>query len=358
MEKIDVNSIPIEILLGKPSEFIQDYFIKPDEPIKLIDSPVLDFEEEEDTPIEEIEIKEDTNQVYHKKSVNDIDAVVSDIMSDDTYGKLMEISDYHGALDDEILNVEQEDSGILSQEEIESLSVLKSVVDVDPNLTKDEMFNYSDLVGLRATEAMKILNIKHRSTLEGLVNRGAVKKVYTGEKTVRFSTLDIHRIARGYKRSKIIAIYVRVWEKKKKLKRALIQQQVKRLLEYTTKKNIPVKRIYRDYGFSLDFSKDHRKGFHTLLYDVIRNRVDIVIIESPDRLSGIAYELIVQLFSYFGTKIVFLNSSPVNNKYRNEMIGEISQMQKIFSRAIRSNKIVDRDVDLYNTEYSKLLNIS
>ena len=356
MDNIDIKNIPIEVLLGNPYEFLQDYFIKPIDPIQSVLNPIDDIDiETEDVPKDEIVESKKEPEIYIKKSVNDTESMVSDIMNDDTYNKLMEISEYHGSLDDKILyDIPEKES--FDIDIAERINPLATIIDIDPGLSKNEEFNYLDLIGLKAKEAMLIINVKHIGTLEGLVNRGVIKKIKIG-RSVRYSTLDVHRVARGYKRSKIIAIYARVWEKRAKKRRKLMQEQIRDVLDYTTSKNIPVKRIYRAYGFSLDFSRDTRKGFHALIYDVIRNRVDVVIIESPDRLSGVAFELIVQMFKYFGTKIVFLNEMPVNTKYRNEMVSELSELQKMFNKAIRKNEIVKEDINLYNTEYSRLLNI-
>lgn len=330
---INVDDISIDALKGDPKSHILDYYIM----------PVYEKSEE----------KKELPEIYSKKEINNEEAVVSEIMNDDIYDKLIDINDE--ILNDEILFDSMEIDKPPSIY-MEGFKLTASNIISDPELYKTDLeFNQNDLLGLTGSEVKKMLNVKTDKMLVNLVERGVLRRIKIGSR-YRYQSSDVYRLIKNNKK-KIIVIYARAWDISNTRTKRAMKKQIKYLLSFATDKKWPVKRIYRDTGFALDFSRTNRKGLHALLYDVIRGRVDFVIIESPDRLSMIGYEMFVQIFRYYGTKIYFTTNKQMDVQYRNEMVGEFSQLQKMIHRGIRRGTIVDTDVDLTNLNYKKLLNI-
>jgi len=345
----DVKNIPVDVLEGTPKQFDLNYFKMPDDQFVKITTDIYSKEVENVKPDVE---KSQEVEIYSHDAINDL-SNVSEIMSDDVYEQLYDDSDR--ILNDEILFDTTNNKGDNNYIDGYRLSA-RNVLTSSDIYSKNDRFNQDDLLGLTSKQAISLLNISNREHLIRLVKKGLIRKFKIGNRN-RYVTSDIYRLINDQRKNKIIAIYARVWDGSHIRSSDGLKHQIKKLLEFATEKKWPVKRIYRDTSFGLDYAPSTRKGLHALLYDVMRGRVDFVLIESPDRLGIVGYELIVQLFKMYRTKIIFMDDTQYNTQYRNEMIGEFSFLQKMLHKSIRQGKIVNTNVDLSKINYKEILNI-
>lgn len=347
----NIQEVPIELLEGNPKEFDLTYYKMPDERFDEIVTGLYDKELETVQVTEQV--TEQVEQIYDHDAINDL-SNVSEIMNDETYAELFDVN--NDILTDEILF----DTMALRTNPINYVDGYKmtarNVFSSRDLYTRDERFDQNDLLGLTAKQAMHMLNFNSLHSLLRLVDKGLIRTFKVGANR-RYSTSDIHRILNKQNKNKIIAVYARVWDVSQTRSVDSLKGQIKKLLNFATEKRLPVKRIYRDTSFALDYTMYTRKGLHALIYDVIRGRVDVVLIESPDRLGMAGYELLVQLFKYFKTKIIFMSDTTSNVQYRNEMIGEFAFLQKLLHKSVNQGKIVNTDVDLSKINYREILSI-
>lgn len=197
---------------------------------------------------------------------------------------------------------------------------------------------------MKANEVLKTLNIT-RQTLCKYVHDGYVKvrELPTGhydyDKESVF-TLKNKEIERSH------VVYARVSTAKQKQD---LENQVETLNKFCHKNGIKVKNVYKDVGSGINFD---RKGFQSLLQDVIDYKVNKVYITYKDRLSRISYPLFSNLFAKYGCEIVVLNEIDDEKLVEKEIFSEIINLIHCFSMKVYSNrrkeklKLVSKDLEL------------
>jgi len=58
-----------------------------------------------------------------------------------------------------------------------------------------------------------------------------------------------------------------------------------------------------------------RKEFQEILQLIVKGEVEVLVIENKDRLVRFGYEILEQIFKYFGCKILVLNDILENKSY-------------------------------------------
>lgn len=74
-----------------------------------------------------------------------------------------------------------------------------------------------------------------------------------------------------------------------------------------------------------------RPNFQKILQMVIQNEVELLVIENKDRLTRFGYDLLEQLFKYFGTKILVLNNVIENKTYEQELTEDLISIIHYFT---------------------------
>lgn len=74
-----------------------------------------------------------------------------------------------------------------------------------------------------------------------------------------------------------------------------------------------------------------RKGFQKLIQMVIKNEVELVVIENKDRLIRFGFEILEDIFKYFGCKILVLNDILENKTYEQELTDDLISVIHYFS---------------------------
>lgn len=74
-----------------------------------------------------------------------------------------------------------------------------------------------------------------------------------------------------------------------------------------------------------------RKDFQELLRMVIRGEVELLVLENKDRLVRFGYEILEQLFKYFGCRILVLNNILENKTYEQELTEDLISIIHYFT---------------------------
>ena len=87
-----------------------------------------------------------------------------------------------------------------------------------------------------------------------------------------------------------------------------------------------------------------RNDFQELIRRVISNEIAMVVIENKDRLVRFGYEILEQIFKYFGCTILVLNDVLENKTYEQELTDDLISIihyftMKSYSHRRKLNKI-------------------
>lgn len=131
--------------------------------------------------------------------------------------------------------------------------------------------------------------------------------------------------------TKMNVIYVRVSNTKQK--DDLVKQE-SILREYMCSNGVIVDNIFKDIASGMN---ENRKGLNDLLTEVINGNIDTVYISFKDRLTRFGYGYLENLFDYFGTKIVCINSSKEED-FQQELSEDLISIIHHFSMKMYSNR--------------------
>lgn len=100
--------------------------------------------------------------------------------------------------------------------------------------------------------------------------------------------------------------------------RRLMQRQQQGVRDWCMQRGLRIDRLYDDWAPATSFSLEQRPGLHELIQDVIKKKVSVVIVETPDRLARVGWELFPALFKYYGVEVVVINGAIQVPEYRAE----------------------------------------
>ena len=92
---------------------------------------------------------------------------------------------------------------------------------------------------------------------------------------------------------------------------------------------VGVDKIYKDVKSGMHFE---RKEFKKLLDDVMNNEVEKVFITYKDRFARLSFDLMIKLFSSFGTEVVVINK--IENNQEKELYEDLMSVIHSFSMNI------------------------
>ena len=100
--------------------------------------------------------------------------------------------------------------------------------------------------------------------------------------------------------------------------RVTMQRQQQGIRDWCMQRGLKIDRLYDDWAPATVFGLDQRPGLHELIQDVIKKKVSVVIVETPDRLARVGWELFPALFKYYGVETVVINGAIQVPEYRAE----------------------------------------
>lgn len=165
-------------------------------------------------------------------------------------------------------------------------------------------------------EALKTLGCSI-STFKRYVKKGRIRFDKVGNR-YRYWDDDVYAlVGKRLVRENWTVVYTRVGGTTES-DRVTMQRQQQRVLDWCLKRGLQVERLYDDWAPATVFSLDQRPGLHELIQDVIKKKVSVVIVETPDRLARVGWELFPALFKYYGVEVVIINQAIQVPEYRAE----------------------------------------
>ncbi len=127
------------------------------------------------------------------------------------------------------------------------------------------------------------------------------------------------------KKDKKIISYARVSTQNQK--KQLVEQN-QRIYDSCISRGLKLDRQFSDIksGMTSD-----RKDFQETIRMIIQGEVEFLVIENKDRLVRFGYEILEQIFKYFGTKILVLNDILENKSYEQELTEDLISIIHYFT---------------------------
>ena len=180
---------------------------------------------------------------------------------------------------------------------------------------------------MKAKEVKKILGITqytlYRYLKEGKVklNSKLAKTYYDYDEDSVFALIG----QKKQKKDKLIISYARVSTQNQKKQ---LQEQNQRIYDSCISRGLKLDRQFSDIksGMSAD-----RKEFQKVLQMIIQSEVELLVLENKDRLVRFGYEILEQIFKYFGCKILVLNDSLDNKTYEQELTEDLISIIHYFT---------------------------
>lgn len=179
---------------------------------------------------------------------------------------------------------------------------------------------------MKAKQVMKLLGIS-RLTLHNYIKKGYInyKTLPSGQYDYDEDSVYAFIGRKKEKKDRKIISYSRV---STQAQRSQLKEQTNRIYESCVSRGIQLDEQIEDIKSGMSFD---REGLQKLCELVIKNEVELVIIENKDRLTRFCYDLLEGIFRYFGTKILVLSEEIQNKSYEQELTEDLISIIHYFS---------------------------
>jgi len=180
---------------------------------------------------------------------------------------------------------------------------------------------------MKAKEVLKILGIS-RQSLINYVKDGRIKvKAKLSKNFFEYDDDSIYELIGNKKlmKNKLIISYSRVSTQNQKEQ---LSDQTIRIYNSCIARGLVLDQQFEDIksGMSAD-----RLNFQKIIQMIIKNEVELLVIENKDRLTRFGYEILESIFKYFGTKILVLNDIIENKSYEQELTEDLISIIHYFT---------------------------
>ena len=188
---------------------------------------------------------------------------------------------------------------------------------------------------MKAKKVLEILRIS-RSTLYQLRKRKVIKCKQLANGHYEYDDKSIYdyltkELGREEKRKTVI--YARVSTNKQKKD---LQNQMELLKQFCIAKGWQVEGVYKDVASALNFDK--REDFNSLISEILKYRIEKVVITFKDRLTRTGYEFFDNLFKSHGVELVVINDYSKGKTDIDELMEEIFTLLHSFSMKFYSQR--------------------
>ncbi len=184
---------------------------------------------------------------------------------------------------------------------------------------------------MKTAQVMRLLQIS-RPTVTHYRQKGFIQATLLPNGQFDYDDNSVYQyFNKGVKRK--VCLYARVSTPKQ---RKDLENQIDLLKAWAFSNGIQVSGIYADIASGISFEK--RKGFFGILDEVLKNRVESVIISYKDRLSRVAFDLFSYLFQRCGTKIVVVSEIGNPKLDSEEVFEEIVSLLHCYSMKLYSRR--------------------
>ena len=170
---------------------------------------------------------------------------------------------------------------------------------------------------MKVKEAMSVLKCSY-STVRRYAYRGRIRTTKLPNGQIMYWDDDVWAmLGKKIQKENWTVVYTRVAGTTES-DRVTMQRQQQGIRDWCMQRGLQIDRLYDDWAPATVFGLDQRPGLHELFQDVIKKKVSVVIVETPDRLARVGWELFPALFKYYGVETVVINGAIQVPEYRAE----------------------------------------
>jgi putative resolvase len=186
---------------------------------------------------------------------------------------------------------------------------------------------------MKAKEAKKILNVT-QVTLKNYVKQGKINIIKINDFHYEYNDDDVYRLIgiKKQKHKRIIVSYARVSNQPRKND---LKEQSNRIYNFSISKGLSLDKQFEDIKSGMSFD---RKDFKDMLKLIVEGKVEYIIIENKDRLCRFGFELLEELFKFYGTKIIVISEEIQNKTNEQELTEDLISIIHYFSMKSYSNR--------------------
>lgn len=180
---------------------------------------------------------------------------------------------------------------------------------------------------MKANKVLKLLGIS-RSTLYRYKRDGILKiKTKYNDNFHEYDDDSVYRLIGESTEShnKTIVSYARVSTQNQ---RKQLVEQNQRIYDSCISRGIRLSKQYSDIKSGMSFD---RNEFQEMLNEIIKNKIELLVIENKDRLVRFGFELIEYICKCHGCKILVLNDILENKSYEQELTEDLISIIHYFT---------------------------
>lgn len=186
---------------------------------------------------------------------------------------------------------------------------------------------------MKAKEVRSILGITQQ-TLYNWTKEGKIKFHKISDHLNIYDDNSVYALIgnKQNKKNRKIISYSRVSTQNQKEQ---LKEQTQRIYDNCISRGIKLDKQLEDIKSGMS---EDRPAFQELIQMVVKNEVELVVIENKDRLIRFGYSTIESIFKYFGTKILVLNDTIENKTYEQELTEDLISIIHYFTMKSYSHR--------------------
>lgn len=186
---------------------------------------------------------------------------------------------------------------------------------------------------MKAKDVRSILGITQQ-TLYNWTKEGKIKFQKISDHLNIYDDNSVYALIgnKQNKRNKKIISYSRVSTQNQKEQ---LKEQTQRIYDSCISRGIKLDKQLEDIKSGMS---EDRPGFQELIRMVVKNEVELVVVENKDRLIRFGYSIIESIFKYFGTNILVLNDTIENKTYEQELTEDLISIIHYFTMKSYSHR--------------------
>ncbi|MBN1214232.1 MAG: IS607 family transposase [Candidatus Lokiarchaeota archaeon] len=186
---------------------------------------------------------------------------------------------------------------------------------------------------MKAKEVKKLLDIT-QPTLSKYVKIGLIKVEKINPYFYIYNDDDVYKLI-GSKRTKCERINVSYARVSNKTRKNDLKEQSNRIYNYSLTNGLSISKQFEDIKSGISFD---RIGLKDMLKLIVDRQIDNIVIENKDRLCRFGFEIFVELFKFYGTKILVISEEIQNKTYEQELTDDLISIIHYFSMKSYSNR--------------------
>ena len=165
----------------------------------------------------------------------------------------------------------------------------------------------------------------HSTTLKRYMQKGYIRVTKLPNGRYNYYEDDVYTmVGKRLSREHWTVLYSRVDSTSTKNKIKLEKQQ-KLAYEWSAKRGLIFDKVYEDFKPASDYN---RPALLQLIEDILKKRVDNVVVETRCRLTRFAWGIFEMLFKYHGVALIVMNQWITDDHYKEEQSTDLARILK------------------------------